>query len=375
MFNRNLFIKIIIMLFMICIIVVIGKYHNNAKTEVLSKAASIEASPVYGINVSDGKLYKSCETENGVVVEKLLDEKVSEAKTSGDWIYYVTSSKPLTNEIWKIKKDGTGKSFIAGSFPIEKINIEGDWIYFINYKDHDNKLYRVKNDGNELSLLSDDKVESYQIYNKSICYSEPYFMNFNCGVYKMDLDGANKVKLAEGYTIIEKYMADGWIYFLKYGPLYNEGDIFKIKYDGSKMIKVLDSSKEDTSHIMMDYLLGDWIYYETITDTKKIIHKVKIDGSKSIRVDEKNFVLGGGITSNGWYYYSNPYDKNCLYRVKIDGTEKSQLTNEAIKWIVIYNNRIYYNDIEDKNGSIYSINMDGSDKIYKKFDYVLKPID
>jgi hypothetical protein len=92
--------------------------------------------------------------------------------------------------------------------------------------------------------------------------------------------------------------------------------------------------------------------------------------------------LAGNINNFGlaaiqgeWIYYSNQGDNGSLYKMKIDGTEKTKLNNSAIRYINVVGDWIYYscsgrddNDeyILDENGNrknaIYKIRTDGKRK-------------
>ena len=48
--------------------------------------------------------------------------------------------------------------------------------------------------------------------------------------------------------------------------------------------------------------------------------------------------------SNDWIYYSNGSDAGKLYKIKIDGTQKSKVSNDSISGISILGDFIYYNN-------------------------------
>lgn len=327
----------------------------------------------YGINICDNKLYKCY--EDGSSMESVVNERVNEAQISGDWIYYVNSNKPSSNEIWKIKKDGTNKTFLTGEGYIKKITIEGNWIYFINNYKKGNKLYRIKNDGTELTLITEDTVDDYKIYKDCIYDSEPNSTSTNRKINKMNLDGKNKSLLADGNTILENYMLGDWIYYEKNSLTYAKGEIYKVKYDGSETINLVSYNSGDTANLTIDCILGDWIYYDTNTGDGIGRYKVKIDGYDRGILDKDAFISNSTVKAGDWYYYIDPSDYGHLYRVKIDGTQKTKLTDESVSWFKIYNEKIYYNDKQEMSGQVYSVNLDGSDKSRQVFDYIIEYIE
>lgn len=330
----------------------------------------------YGVNLIDNQLYRCY--KDGSNPENLLNEPVQEAKISGEWIYYINLDNSAPFRIWKARLDGSDKTLLTGDYYTNDITVLDDWIYFINTSYGTRKLYRVRIDGSNLTLLSENEIETYKIYNGCI-YSNSSLEQTGY-IYKMNLDGSNKVKLDEGETNISKFMVGDWIYYTK-SMNDNEG-IYKIKADGSSCTK-LGSRSDKNWHYSIAAIKDDWIYYSNrysvINDSSKNkneLYKIKTDGTNKTNLNINDFenYYGRSIISGDWMYYTNFKDSYCLYGVKLDGTGETKLSDEKVNWFTVDKDRIYYWDSNNNKNGIFSANLDGTDKIKKQFDYVLQYI-
>lgn len=86
-----------------------------------------------------------------------------------------------------------------------------------------------------------------------------------------------------------------------------------------------------------------------------------------IEVDEKNLYgnTSGNINEVGylavqgsWIYYGNPSDGRKLYKMRIDGSEKTKLCDDRVSYINVSGHLIMYKNNSD-GGKIYAINING----------------
>lgn len=145
---------------------------------------------------------------------------------------------------------------------------------------------------------------------------------------------------------------NGFIYYSGVNGLYKE------KADGTGRVKLLEDAARDIN------VVGDWIYYlnETSKENETSrIYKVKTDGTEKTEVYSDSYI-GNLIVANGWMYYKTQ-DEDFNYeicKVKTDGTDKQLLTtDEFLKNISISGDYIYYNT----GDGIYKLKNDGSDKV------------
>jgi hypothetical protein len=85
---------------------------------------------------------------------------------------------------------------------------------------------------------------------------------------------------------------------------------------------------------------GDWIYYGDGYNNK--IYKVKMDGTNRTKLsDHEGYYIN---VLNGWVYYVDYSDKHKVCKMKIDGSKKTQLTTDASSQIHVIGDWIYYNN-------------------------------
>ena len=97
---------------------------------------------------------------------------------------------------------------------------------------------------------------------------------------------------------------------------------------------------------------------------------------KANRQGNSNAALidGGMVASqNNWIYYANPYDSLKLYKIKLDGSEKTKLCNDKPNQINVVGRTIYYqNTNKETKSGFYMIGIDGSQRtLINDLDYML----
>lgn len=216
---------------------------------------------------------------------------------------------------------------------------KGDWIYFSNTNASE-KLYKMKTDGTGKTKLSDDRSHNINVVGDWVYYST------DKTIYKIKTDGTQKTEIITPvwgiYNTVN--VVGDWIYF---SDLFS---FYKIKADGTQKfsfgIDVNDSIVE-----------GDWIYY---TSGSSGLYKMKTDGSGKTQLSDDNCHYINVVGS--WIYYSNASVFDYIYKIKTDGTQKIQVNNCISSYVNVVDDWIYYVD-ESHSGSksrIYKIKTDGS---------------
>lgn len=263
-----------------------------------------------------------------------------------------------------------------------------NWGYAVKYNnyifyDSEYGLYKFNIDTNEIIKISDDHP-----YNINIWENYIYYCNEKDGnLYRISFDGTNKEKIVDNvpYAAVIK---DGWIYYSYFKFNGNNAESFiikRIKVDRTEEMTIvsekvnftvdpnimyLNSVYDPTEPASSEFFLyGDWIYYHNFTDDNKL-YKIKIDGTEKTKVsDEKfcNYFFNGQlIIDDGWIYYvkHNSEDQlfeGKLYKMRTDGSDNQLIIDSLVGIINIYKDYIFYSNAEDNN-RIYRINKDGSNK-------------
>lgn len=127
---------------------------------------------------------------------------------------------------------------------------------------------------------------------------------------------------------------DDWIYYR------NDADgecLYKIKTDGTIKTKL---NNEKSSNMQV---VDDWVYYTSDVNDKRHLYKIRIDGSN--KTDTKIKVDSVNIGSD-WIFYANQEDEYRLYKIRTDGTEKSKLSDHKVAQIGVAGDWLYFREID-----------------------------
>ncbi len=294
------------------------------------------------------------------------------ATISGNYIYYLAPNEDSTAVgIFKVKKDGTGepKQLFMEDMDIVSINVYNGYVYFIGIGSEahseedqvDNKIYRMKTNGDNLTVINDNEFNNdcYEIY---VVNGYVYYIGTDNNIYKMALNGSNRTLVSDkatGYLgITDKYI------------IYNDQPSEDADYttyimnlDGTNQRPIIDGERLYSVNIA-----GDYVYY---TNIDKQICKTKIgSGEQEVLLDTTAYNMN---LYGDYIYFLNYKDLEnedytvCLYRIKIDGSEKEATSIKELdtysSFINIIGNWVIYMDSNETEGFINLVKTDGSDVV------------
>ncbi|MCG8539516.1 MAG: DUF5050 domain-containing protein [Clostridia bacterium] len=278
-----------------------------------------------------------------------------------DWIYFYSSQYWDISDLYKVKKDGTELTKIA-SDAIGSIKIIGDWIYFTREGEKwTSNLYKVKKDGTELTKICEDDISGSITDGEYIYYVNK---SDNNKLYKIDLDGMNKTKISDDEISQFDLYKNNIIYIIAEDELLSgnrfitTGKVFKMQKDGTTKAQI---SNNNAVNLVVN---KDDIYYINLNDENKM-YKISIHGESDTKVFND---ICDEFTINGeWIYYSNKSDSvevssdafsvtgGKLYKIKVDGTEKTKLTDIIASDIDVTSEWIYFAEYRDNGSRNYEI--------------------
>ena len=232
----------------------------------------------------------------------------------------------------------------------------GDWIYF-NDRNDGFHIYKVKVDGSEKQMVSEDKANSLNLVGDWI-----YYCIREEGIYRIKTDGANRGKVTDDWSYDISVVGD-WMYYANEvgGEPFptpdgyeSQAGIYKIKTDGSERQRV----NKDGSYPMQ--VAGDWVYY---IGAEYNIYKMKTDGSEKQQVNEDNTWYFNVVEERIYYMNRGINGRGTgVYRINTDGTDRQMLTedfgvslNVAGDWLYFQGNGEYI---------LTRVKTDGSEKQY-----------
>jgi putative cell wall-binding protein len=100
---------------------------------------------------------------------------------------------------------------------------------------------------------------------------------------------------------------------------------------------------------------GDWIYYFNST-----LYKIKTDGTSKTELS-KDMPVFINVVGEWVYYIEVTSGTNQMYKVKIDGTSRTKLSGDKALYMTVVQDWIYYMNISDE-GKLYKMRTDGTSK-------------
>lgn len=149
---------------------------------------------------------------DGSAIKKITSDHVYDMKIVGDWIYYINRSD--RGSLYKIKIDGTEKTKL-NNVDTYSISFYKDWVIFLNYDDHQ-RIYKVKTDGTNFSGFV-----NYEELNYSGCFDNIERLTINGDWIYYCNPEINRVK-ADNPSMVNNINSSGnygftvegdWIYF------------------------------------------------------------------------------------------------------------------------------------------------------------------
>lgn len=152
-------------------------------------------------------------------------------------------------------------------------------------------------------------------------------------------------------NILNGGLAAVWGEWIYYTDDQENGDLYKIKLDGTQKTKL---SQDTPSYINVS---EDWVYYSNNMDGK--LYKIKTDGSQRTKLSDDTCRMT--TLSGDWIYYVNASDSNSIWKVSTDGKQIIKLSGDYAWSLNVVGDTIYYVNA-DENNRIYKMNDDGSGK-------------
>ncbi|MEY2195636.1 DUF5050 domain-containing protein [Neobacillus sp. BF23-41] len=144
-----------------------------------------------------------------------------------------------------------------------------------------------------------------------------------------------------------------WLYYNKRQGTALYGTLSIIKTDLTMDTPLM--AKDDPTYINV---LNGWVYYRNGRDNGKI-YKIKIDSTERTKLtdDSSTDIMVAG----NWIYYANQSDGAKLYKLNVDGTGRIKLNEDQSSAINLIGNWIYYQNVSDGQKP-YKVKIDGSKK-------------
>lgn len=284
---------------------------------------------VFFSNPNDnGALYKM--NKDGTEFEKIYDDNTSYICIYNDMIYYKKFNGTQNKDklfsrvlygIQRLKTNGKG-SLMLHNGKIDCMVLCGNYIYYRYYDDETFfSLRKVKIDGKEDILISDEDYEPIAVFNGKIYLTD---VTDTHNIMVLDTENDSIRTLAQGNF----YMPD----------VYN-GYLYYIDLNNNRRLTRMSMSTRETEVISNDsvinYNLGGKygvIYYqaENSTDEHKLV-RIALNGMgyNTIAQGDYNKI---GITEKYTYFYKKIGDESIMYRTPTKGAvDVEKFTPEVVE--------------------------------------------
>jgi len=278
-------------------------------------------------NISDKQLgmthkwtrkgYPACRTENAGFYHD-IEENKSAVITTNEYFFIDDNKNIVTKTFdWKTRK-------VLSKDKVRQFVLVDDNIYYIN-DTNDGKIYRMKTDGTLNTELSGNKVWDLEASTDSI-----YFLREN-KVFRRTFDGTIQTQINNDFSAT-------WVDVINDKVLYKSfnfgtgGRLIRADLNGENKVEICPDEPYGfllkDNHVSWFYkhnehIVNDWIYFINNSDQRSI-YKVKIDGSEKTKISADSVTDSSSSTDidivYDYIYYKNSADGDKYYRVKIDGT-------------------------------------------------------
>ncbi|SHJ50041.1 protein of unknown function [Dethiosulfatibacter aminovorans DSM 17477] len=276
------------------------------------------------VAISDGWLYYPDPMEELLYKEKtdgssktvVIDHYARSINVIEDWIFYSNWSDNRC--LYRVKTDGsqgtkimyTNEEGKMRSIYCNYMTLVDNWIYLIDLKDVDDKIYRLRPDGSGWEPLIEDSADSFCIDGDWIFYLSA---SDDC-IYRMRLDGTERMKFLDSSEDIDDgdYLAtDGWLYFV-HGSITDGFKFEKIETEGTIRATIENMNPDGRGYIHSFNVDGDWIYYYPDK-----LSKIGTDGSYQTFLHELDGDASLMHVAGDFIYFNV---EGTVHRVKIDGS-------------------------------------------------------
>jgi len=318
------------------------------------------------------------------------------AIAQGGHVYYLNGDNyvrkdklrlhPYRGAICRMDSDGSNKAVLCND-DVSIFNLEGDTIWYVAWDNNVSRVYTIKTDGSGRRKLADiDSTFDGGGYGFSKNY---IYYTYNGALYRMDRDGANKLKLTEN-RICNLLCCDSGVYFTDYnsgqygalmhvrhgatvaetvteessyalGAVGNAVYYYRFENGFCYSYDAVSGTSASVTHLgYEDYCFTDRgkIYASYISEEKEQgIFSIDIaSGTREMLCDHRAERM---LYHDGFVYYINDSALYSLWRVNVDTKETEQVADNMISSIdlldIVGDWLYYFND--DDESRIYRVNI------------------
>ena len=210
------------------------------------------------------------------------------------------------------------------------------------YDNYSEKLVNVKWDSNTL----DTSKEGSFSYTGTV---NGYDRKIKLSVKFIQETGSINGNLSNG-GLIAYYKGSNY-----YSNPNDNNNIYKTNFGIAEGIKL----SEDTASAIN--IINNTIFYINSSDNRSV-YSMKLDGSQRTKLTDVN-VSPTLLAANDSIYYADNYSPNPgMYKMNTNGTNKTKLCDGMIDNLVMEDGYLYFNNMDNSSYKMYTMKLDGSEK-------------
>lgn len=227
------------------------------------------------------------------LIQKSSGTNIHKLNIVGDWIYYV-SGETLN----RITLDGAEQETIYKSGYLLDLTIKNEWIYFINFAD-DYNIYKMDINGRNLQRFLKVNASDMAIYDDQMIFC--YEKNGKGYVESINLDGTDR-KLEFEALCTDLLKVDDFYYYMG-----EAAKLYRKKIDGKTPPEILIRD-EVSSYIIIDENIYYSLQSKDVGYPGTDLYKIGLDGSDSTLLLNTNLVEGFAKVGNYLLFHSSEDD-------------------------------------------------------------------
>lgn len=251
---------------------------------------------------------------DGTEAELLVEDDAAYINVVGDQVYYVSFGQGTSGQdrfgIFRVEADGSGRTRIGTAVSLDFV-VDGEWIYFLDIA-HGNHFHvsRMRIDGTQEEELTPDGMNTFSFADDALYFTLP--LREGMLVYTVSTAGGELREVSKVPT--------GWFHI-------TDNRIFDLVEEGGE----------------------------------EVLYQRPLEGTDRKELSRGSF---GTINSgDGWVYFVDATAHE-LVRMKMDGTGRTVLLEEAVEYLHIFGEWLYFLKIhsaEENGGKLHRMKVDGSD--------------
>lgn len=279
---------------------------------------------------------------------------------SGDWIFYY--NKYRMGSLYKVRTDGTDNQEVMVD-SARFLNVMDDWIYYTSYDEH---IYRMRPSGKDVQEISTFRVAQLNVVDDWMFFTKSTIgsrvgLSSDVEIWKMKVDGSELQRVCNK-PAKSMVVRDEWIYFNSFESKEEDRAFYRVDWDGNNLQRLGE-------YAFPYQLTEEWIFY--LDNQTKTLHKMTLDGTAVQKVNDDCAYYMNAYQD--WIYYTaidaNETNRQ-IYRIRMDGSEKKQISEMQCMIISITDNLILYQRIDNLRDftecEYYLADLDGSNRILIK---------